>query len=413
MPEIVSASRRGGSLRNSVPADLPRSVTLLSDALRLPVNPSQSPHLLLVVDEFPRALGGGERAVLRIAEMLQESEFRVSILTFAVDPECTALDAAPCPVYLQPLTGVFRPSVLPDALELGRFLRRENVSIVETFFESSNLYAGIVTKLLSKASLVWSFRDMGILRSRKHRLAYRLLPWLPDRVFAVSDEVRQHAIAVDRIPENRVDVIYNGIDLERWPARSSRATASLAENAPMTVVTLGNLRQIKGQDVLLEAAAEVMKVFPTVRFEVAGDVLEPEYFARLEQRAQELGIENRFVFLGGVTDLPVLFSRADVFVLPSRSEGFSNAIIEAMAASLPVVATAVGGNAEAVLDGESGLIVPPDDACALAKAIVRILSEPDRGAQMGIAGRQRLETLFSASEIKSRIINIFRGVLEK
>src|SRR6185437_2247036 len=125
-------------------------------------------------------------------------------------------------------------------------------------------------------------------------------------------------------------------------------------------------------------------------FSIAGNVLEPDYFAELQALVQELGLAARFHFLGGVADTRDHLAAADIFVLPSRSEGFSNAIVEAMAASLPVVATDVGGNAEAVKDGVTGLVVPPEDADALAAAISQLLTDPAKAKSMGAAGKQRV-----------------------
>ena len=151
-------------------------------------------HVVLLLDQFPRVLGGGERVVLRTAALLQDAGYRVSIVTFAIKCDAESLQAATCPVYVLPLTGVFHPAAFRAAWQLGRFLRRERVRIVQTYFESSNLFGGLVTKLLSRAKLIWNFRDMGILREPKHRAAYRLLRRMPDHVIAVSGGVRAHAI---------------------------------------------------------------------------------------------------------------------------------------------------------------------------------------------------------------------------
>src|SRR5579875_837233 len=131
------------------------------------------PHVLLVVDGFPRALGGGERIVLRLATLLPQYGFRASILTFALDPESTFKpENAPCPVYLLPLKRTYDARAFRGALALSRFLLEQQVKVVQTFFESSDLWAGLVTRLCSRSKLVWSRRDMGILRGAKHNFGY-------------------------------------------------------------------------------------------------------------------------------------------------------------------------------------------------------------------------------------------------
>ena len=366
------------------------------------------PHVLLVLDQFPKTLGGGERIVLRLAALLPKYGYRASILTFSVHPESAVLQSSPCPIYLLPLQRTYDLSALRAALELKRFLRQQRIQIVQTFFESSDLWAGFVTKATSRAKLIWSRRDMGILRESKHHLAYRLMSRIPDRVFAVSEEVRQHCVEVDRIRPSMVETIYNGIDIADWDAASLPAKPAAAP----VIATVGNIRRVKGHDVFIKAAASVVAQFPQVTFNIAGDVLESDYFAELQTLIGDLNLANHFHFVGGVANLHEYLSTADIFVLPSRSEGFSNAIVEAMAASLPVVATNVGGNAEAVTDGVTGLIVPPDDPAALAAAITRLLSDPARAREMGAAGNKLASEKFTTDAMMHQITLAYANVLQ-
>jgi glycosyltransferase involved in cell wall biosynthesis len=374
-----------------------------------PQDPKEAalPHVLLVLDQFPKALGGGERVVLKLAALLPQYGYRVSILTFSVHPESTALQSPPCPVYLLPLQRTYDLSALRAALELRRFLRQQRIQIVQTFFESSDLWAGFVTKTMSDAKLIWSRRDMGILRAGKHRAAYRLMSRVPDRVFAVSEEVRQHCVVVDRIDPSRVQTIYNGIDLADW----DRVSVSAKRPGEFVVATVGNVRRVKGHDVFIKAAASIVPQFPHVSFSIAGDILEPDYFRELQALIVDLGLSDHFHFAGGITNLREHLSAADIFVLPSRSEGFSNAIVEAMAASLPVVATDVGGNAEAVNDGVSGLIVPSEDPAALAAAITRLLSDPSAARQMGAVGKKLAAEKFTTDAMMHQITLAYASLL--
>ena len=365
------------------------------------------PHVLLVLDQFPKTLGGGERVALKLAALLPQYGYRASILTFSAHPESSGLQSPPCPVYVLPLQRVYDLSALRAAFELRRFLRQQRIQIVQTFFESSDLWAGFVTKAMSGAKLIWSRRDMGILRARKHQIAYRIMSGMPDKVFAVSDQVRQHSIAVDRIDASRVQTIYNGLDLADWK-RSSEPTKRQGE---FVVATVGNIRRVKGHDVLIRAAAAIVTQFPHVSFSIAGDVLEPKYFEELQILIRELNLSDRVHFAGGITNLREYLSTADIFVLPSRSEGFSNAIIEAMAASLPVVATDVGGNAEAVENGVSGFIVPSEDVASLSEAIIRLLSDPGKAKEMGAVGRELALERFTIDAMMQRITNVYAGLL--
>lgn len=386
-------------------------LTLVHPASASPESRSDDPakpHILLILDQFPKALGGGERIVLRIAELLPGWGFRVSIMTFAIHPDSSVLRSAPCPVYLIPLQRTYDLAAFRAALTIRRFLRREEVKVVQTFFESSDLWAGAVVKCLSSARLIWSRRDMGILRRRKHEIAYRLLASFPDLVIAVSARVRQHCINADGLDPAKVKVIYNGLDMTAWRGTPDRPLAH-----GFVVTTVGNIRRVKGHDTLIRAAAIVLKQYPSCSFTIAGEVLEPEYFAEMQQTLRDLDLVEQVQFVGGVEDLRTHLRTADVFVLPSRSEGFSNAIIEAMACGLPVIATDVGGNGEAVRDGLNGFLIPADDPEALAQALMRLFADPAGLEQMGMESLALVERNFTAEVMMRQITSAYTLLLAK
>lgn len=295
------------------------------------------------------------------------------------------------------------------ALALRRFLKQQKIKIVQTFFESSDIWAGFVTKLLSDAKLIWSRRDMGILRTRKHEVAYRLMAGLPDAVFAVSDLVRQHCIEEDHIDPDRVQTVYNGLDLADWDFVSQ---APFSRDR-LLVTSIGNIRHVKGHDIFIQAAAAIATRFPHVDFSIAGGVLAPAYFEELQALVRDLDLGSRFHFVGSITDLQQHLSAADIFVLPSRSEGFSNAIVEAMAASLPVIVTNVGGNAEAVQNGVTGIVVPAEDPAALAAAMSRLIAAPAQARAMGAAGKQRVAERFTTEAMVLQTTTVYRKLLDR
>jgi glycosyltransferase involved in cell wall biosynthesis len=383
-------------------------ITLLpSPSLRVPQSDASLPHVLLIADQFPKALGGGERIVLKLAALLPLYGFRASILTFAVHPESSALAAAPCPIYLLPLTRTYDLAAFKAAFALRGFIRDRRVQIVQTFFESSDIWGGFVTRSLTSAKLIWSRRDMGILRAGKHHLAYRLMARMPHAVFAVSNLVRQHGIDVDGIEPARIRTIYNGLNLSDWLAtpRPQRLPGEVL------IATAGNIRHVKGHDIFIRAAAIVVTQVPQANFSIAGEVLETAYFAGLQTLVTDLGLTDRFHFSGGISDLRGYLSQADIFVLPSRSEGFSNAIVEAMAAGLPVIATNVGGNAEAVADGSTGLIIPTEDPEALAEAILLLIADPARAQAMGAKGREVAADRFTTEAMMTATTGAYRNLL--
>jgi glycosyltransferase involved in cell wall biosynthesis len=159
---------------------------------------------------------------------------------------------------------------------------------------------------------------------------------------------------------------------------------------------VGNLWPVKDHRTLVEAAGLLKDRFPRLRFACAGDGVERAW---LESRIRQLGLTSRVLLLGHRTDIPSLLARSDAFVLCSTAEGLSNAIIEAMAARLPVVATAVGGNPE-LLEPDRGLLVPPRDPAALASALARLLSDPGAAKEMGRRGRTFVEAELTLSRMQ-------------
>ena len=194
-------------------------------------------------------------------------------------------------------------------------------------------------------------------------------------------------------------VVPNGLDLERvLPHRARRA--------PRKVVVVANLRREKGHDVLIDAAVDVLQRVPDATFELVGGGGEGD---KLVARARARGVLQAFAFLGHRDDVAERLADADIFVLPSRSEALPNAVIEAMAAGLPIVASAVGGILELIDDGRTGLLAATGDARALADRIGRLMNDPALAARLGAAAREDARARYSFE----RMISAFERVYLK
>src|SRR6476661_11142312 len=208
------------------------------------------PHVLFLIDHL-MALGGGETNLLKVVQLMPPELVRCSIATFRIKPEIRQNISVP--VYVFPWRRFFHIDAWKAALALRKLIRTERVDIVQTYFETSNLWGGLVAKL-SGALLLSSRRDMGILRKGKHQLAYRLVNRISDRVLAVSEEVKKFCIDTDRIEPHRITVVYNGVDLKHIAAGISHdnpfAGADWA-GASHIITCLGNIRRVKGIDVLI------------------------------------------------------------------------------------------------------------------------------------------------------------------
>ena len=370
-------------------------------------------HVLFVIDQLGRTLGGAERSLLNIVRFLPQERFRCTVLTFSIVGDPTAFQNLPCALLVFPLKRTYDLQALWVAKRFIHLLRTQEVKIVHTFFESSDIWAGFWTKIASSALLVSSRRDMGILRGRRHQVAYRLLAPLFDKVLAVSSQVKAFSIRADRLDPDKVRTIYNGVDLQQFQRpESDKAPAYRSQYGPCKVVsTVSNIRKVKGIDIFVRAAASVLRALPNTLFVVAGDISENDYFQEVQELCQTLKVSKQIQFVGRQDNvLNVLFD-SDVFCLLSRSEGFSNALLESMASGLPSVATRVGGNAEAIDEGETGFLVESEDAAAAADRIIFLLQNPDFAMRMGEAARAKVAANFSCEKMISEIVNVYDELL--
>jgi len=229
-------------------------------------------------------------------------------------------------------------------------------------------------------------------------------------VVAISEDVRRRLLAAGVRPE-RISVIHSAVEPPANPSGSAERSAARARLGLTDQATIGivaALERRKGHDVLLRALVRLREAVPRLRCLVCGDGSER---ASLERFAQELGIRGLVRFLGEQRQVANVLAALDVFVQPSRYEGLGVAVLEAMAAGLPVVAARVGGIPETVREGETGLLVAKEDPEALAAAITELLQDPARAARMGAEGRRRVLAEFSMEAMTDRYERLYRDMI--
>jgi L-malate glycosyltransferase len=385
-----------------------------SSAAALPRRPIR---VLFCIDTILGA-GGAELSLSRLIRNLPP-EYECQIVTFNVDQNGEAfLPNFACPVEHLHLNNMYDWNAFKVALQIRKRVRERQIDIVHTFFQTSDLWAGPIAKWSGAKILISSRRDMGILRGRQHRILYRLCARFYDQVHAVSEGVRQFTIQTDGVPASRIVTIPNGIEPgnARGPLEQKelRGRLDIEASAPV-ILNVGNIRPIKGQDVLLRAAATVAQALPEVRFVSVGgfgsgayDTFKNEILALHDS----LQAGEWWRFAGSSPDVPAFLGMSNIFVLPSRSEGMSNALLEAMMAGLPCIATSVGGNPEVVVDGVTGYLIPPDDAELLAARMLELLADPEKAQRMGAAGRERAMRQFSAEIMATNVARCYEQLLE-
>ncbi|MCM2255756.1 MAG: glycosyltransferase, partial [Vicinamibacteria bacterium] len=343
-------------------------------------------------------IGGTERHVVNLVRHHDRGRYDIHLACFRVaGPLLPEVDASVVALSEYPITTLKSLRTLGQQWRLLRYMRKHHIRIVHAFGFYANVFAIPVARFAGADLVLASIRDTGDHLSRLQKFLQKWTCRAADHVLVNAEAVRT-VLVRQGYAASRITVIRNGIDVSRFAERRGGTEIRSALGFPRlasVVAVFARLNRLKGIEYFLEAAAILRAQFEDARFLVVGDSISEAYRADLEARARDLGLGERVVFAGFRSDVPELLREVSVSVLPSLAEGLSNVVLEAMAAGVPVVATSVGGTPEMLDDGVQGLLVPPRDAPALARAIGALLSDPTRRQAMGQAGRARAMARFS------------------
>jgi glycosyltransferase involved in cell wall biosynthesis len=262
-----------------------------------------------------------------------------------------------------------------------------------------------------------SMRETAAMRTSAQKQVQRAAYALAHQVIANSKAVRE-ALVRDGVPKAKISIIYNGLDVMRVSNQTSRSDALSSLGLPEDpararrfVTIVANMRhEVKDYPMFLRAAQAVKKAVPDAEFLLAG---EGELTDGLQRLASELGVSAATFFLGRCEKIAELLSISDVCVLSSKAEGFSNSILEYMAAGRPVVATNVGGAPEVIVEGETGYLVSAGDDATMAARIISLLQEPETVKQFGAAGKLLVERNFSCEAQLNRTEELYNRLLQR
>jgi glycosyltransferase involved in cell wall biosynthesis len=364
---------------------------------------SGRPAVLLVGDTLN--LGGTEGQFVELACRLDRSRWEVEVACVRPEgPLRARLEAAGFQPWHCGPASFKSPRLIGAIAALARRIRTRGIAIVHSFDFYTNILSLPAARLARVRAVIGSQRDLGNLRPPAQRMMHNLSFRLATHVLVNSDAVRARVVQAQGICPERATVIPNGVDLARFSPRSGTP-----HNGPgLRVGALSNLRPEKGLPDLIRAAGIVRNQWPDVRFVIWG---EGPLRHDLEGLVFALGL-TPFVALPGSTTTPEAVLRdLDIFVLPSLSEACSNGLMEAMATALPVVATSVGGNPGLVEDEVTGLLVPPRDASALAKAIIRLVEDRELAARLGEQARTHAHVAFGMDRMVARTEALYARAL--
>ena len=369
-------------------------------------------RVLFVIDNM--RLGGTELNAVRTAERLDRDRFDLRVVCLGdPGPLTERYRAMGIPVVGFRLRSLYGASMLTAGLGFARYLRRERVQIVHAHDMYSNIFATVWARVARTPAVVASRRWWHSLPNRKLQLGNRAAFRLADAVLANSPEVARSVREEAGIAAGKVKTVTNFVDEGAFatPAPAELAASRRAWRVPAEAVVVGcvaRLDPVKDHATLLRAVQALRARFPQLHLVLIGDgpVREP-----LEALARALELGEAVTFVGEVRDGRNHHHGFDISTLSSLSEGFPNTLVEAMAAGRPVVATAVGGSVDAVVDGETGLLVPPSSPERLAESLARLIESPALRRRMGDAGRARAANLFGASATVAGLERMYEDLL--
>jgi len=370
----------------------------------------EAASILILIDGLEaNTPGGTERQALWFASVLHEAGYQVVVYVLRGIP-LTAGMTYPFEIVYGEIAKPFSPSGFAALWRLTRWMRARRFQMLQTFLLESNLLGPVLAKLAGVPAVLGHRRNVNHWMSRRFAFLQSLADRGVDGFLANSEQVKKSVVSVERVPAHKVTVLYNGIEHSRFSSAAGRQDVrrrlGFAEGDTV-IGTVATLRPIKGLDDLIAAASDLAPKHPAMRVLLVGD---GPHRGALETKARTAGLEQRIRFAGSQNDVPSFLAAMDIAVLPSLAEGFSNALLEYMAAGLPIVATDVGGNREAL--GETGLLVPPGQPEALAEAIARLVRDPELRRRLGAAAQDRVRSQFGIDAARQRFLEYVRSALE-
>jgi glycosyltransferase involved in cell wall biosynthesis len=360
--------------------------------------------------------GGTQTHLLQVFRFLDRSRFRPVL--FALRDGGNLLEAvrqAGVEVRTFGMSGSLKnPRDFGGLLKMAKALRELCPGVLHGYLLRGNFYGAVAARLAGVPVLVTSKRGLHEPAGLAERFAVKVSNRLSDTVTGNAPQVLDFTREVEGAFPAPMVMIPSGIDTERFdpaavdPDAGSRLRAELGVGDAPVVGTAITFRPRKGFRMLFEAMAELRRTVPDARLLLAGESEMPPDPAAL---ARSLGLEGAIHLLGRRSDMPAVLSTFDAFVLPSESEGMSNAILEAMSMELPVVVTAVGGAPEVIEEGRCGFLVHYPDSSAMASRLVPLLTDRDLRRRVGEAARRRVVGTYSAAEMVRQIENLYVHLL--
>jgi len=362
--------------------------------------------------------GGTENQFMTLARMLNRSRFDVSFACLRRwGPFVEQLGQLGIPLQEYQVATFRSVHAVAQQARLARQIVRDRVDIVHAYNFYGNVFAIPPARVVAPV-VIASIRDRSPYLTSMQKRVQRYACQFADRILVNADAVKDWLTREEGYDPSKIVVIRNGVDTTRFqiaPAGERiRREFGIAASARLVVV-VSRLTRLKGIEHFLEAAAALTPRYPDARFLIVGETSPPDpaYLRQLQELSRSLGVAHAVTFTGLRSDVPALLGAADAAVMPSLNEALSNALLESMAAGAPVVATRVGGTPEALIHGETGLLVPPGDPGAIAAAVSSLLDNPELARRLGCAARRLIAEKFSVERMVHATEDLYTELLAR
>ncbi len=352
---------------------------------------------------------GTERQVVETAKRLDKDRFDVHVVCLEDSPQLRGL-ASPVHTVVFPTSSVNSLQGLHQVSQFRKYAAQHRLQILHGYMNKTSLFA-VLSAVGTDRIAITSRLNTGYWYTPQLRRMFRAMNLRADGIMANSLEAKRIAVETEQLDPDRVRVVYQGVDMTRFSRGLGDPSAADKLGLPRNARVVGivaNLRPVKDHALFLRSAKIVADQVDDVAFLLAG---RGELYDELRKLAGELGIAGRVFFTQGEGNMMDWLSRMSIGCLTSISEGFSNAIMEYMAAGMPVVAIDVGGNRDAVVDGETGYLVPQRSPEEFAKPIIKLLRDEQLRASMGAKGFERCSELFEVQKTIGQLEDYYRSLL--
>jgi L-malate glycosyltransferase len=358
-------------------------------------------NLVFLIDQM--AIGGTEKQLIEIINLLNKKLYNIFLVCLR-DSDYLQNIHLDCKQKIFPTSSLLSINGIRMLFRFINFLKEENIDILQTFFIDSNIFGVLAGRFAGIKKIIISRRDLGFWYTKKLLYLLRIINKLNCRYVVNSKAVKEVVVKYERIKEDRIDIIYNGISLKpfesKYNIKKIKSELKIPETDKIVGIVSNLNRPVKRVDIFISASAFVLKKINNTSFIIVGEgYLKNE----LMQLAEDLNIKNKIHFVGSQDNIYPYLQLFDIGALTSETEGFSNSILEYLAAGLPVVCTNSGGNTEIIRNGINGYLVEQNEPEQFANAIIKLLLDRNK---VSVIKNNNLEIINKFSlENKKRQLN--------